>query len=216
MKLLEFVTGLFVRIAPNQTAFCGALEEFLASRGYRLVGEDPLRRRFSNALEWYNAMQDMVDVQLDDLVTSQRPGHAVQPNHTDNLPSVPESPEGSEDNDSHVKRPRKEPNEPLTRPSDYLRSRCPLCFGGKFPLKDGLDAIVCIDACFTQKHNKQERDPERFFPKSVFVPEEKLEATEEHVERLRPSRPSRSRQRNKPEVKGDEGLRVPSSILDDC
>lgn len=27
---------------------------------------------------------------------------------------------------------------PLTRPSDYLRSRCPLCFGGKSPLADGL------------------------------------------------------------------------------
>lgn len=26
---------------------------------------------------------------------------------------------------------------PLTRPSDYLRSRCPLCFGGKSSLAEG-------------------------------------------------------------------------------
>lgn len=26
---------------------------------------------------------------------------------------------------------------PLARPSDYLRSRCPLCFGGKSCLADG-------------------------------------------------------------------------------
>lgn len=27
---------------------------------------------------------------------------------------------------------------PLHRPSDYLRSRCPLCFGGRSTLADGL------------------------------------------------------------------------------
>ncbi|KAJ8093793.1 hypothetical protein PM082_009654 [Marasmius tenuissimus] len=210
MKLLEFVTGLFVRVAPNQTAFCGALEEFLANRGYHLAGEDPLRRRFSNALEWYNAMQDMVNVQLDEQVTSQRPGHAEQKSSTEHLDDVSEAPTGSENNGEHVKRPRDGNTEPLTRPSDYLRSRCPLCFGGKFPVQDGLDA------CFTQKHNKQERDPERFFPKSVFVPEEKLEAAEEYVERLRPSHPKRSGQKNSAETNSDEGLRVPGAVLDDC
>ncbi|KIK53545.1 hypothetical protein GYMLUDRAFT_178892, partial [Collybiopsis luxurians FD-317 M1] len=51
MQVLEFVTMLFLRISPNNTAWCGALEQFLQKQGYHLMGKDPLRRRFSSALQ---------------------------------------------------------------------------------------------------------------------------------------------------------------------
>ncbi|KAJ3833283.1 hypothetical protein F5878DRAFT_546843, partial [Lentinula raphanica] len=63
-------------------------------------------------------------------------------------------------------------SETQTRPSDYLRRRCPLCFGGRNESTEDLSCIVCLDACFTQKNNaRSHRDPERQHPKSVFVPE---------------------------------------------
>lgn len=121
---------------------------------------------------------------------------------------------------------------PLTRPSDYLRSRCPLCFGGKSTLAEGLvefiicfsnflsfcyslGAIACIDAVFTQKNDKQNfRDPPRTHPKSVFIPEADTKAWEDFVMKVRPRKPSKP----SPDIDDSyEGtLKVPNSVLDGC
>lgn len=37
----------------------------------------------------------------------------------------------NEDNESEQRKRARLDTPPLTRPSEYLRSRCPLCFGGK-------------------------------------------------------------------------------------
>ncbi|KAG6804948.1 hypothetical protein H0H92_001554, partial [Tricholoma furcatifolium] len=110
------------------------------------------------------------------------------------------------------------------RPSDYLRSACPLCFGGNFskdrPLSD-LDILVCIDACFTQKRNQQARDPPRFHPKTVFIPENTVDDMEKYVSARRPVNKPRGPKRARPsDEEGEDGyegaLRVPNSVLDDC
>ncbi|KAJ3737991.1 hypothetical protein EV360DRAFT_58542, partial [Lentinula raphanica] len=54
IRVLDFVTRLFLRIAPNNTAWADTINDFLYSQGYQLQGKDPLRRRFGNALQWYN------------------------------------------------------------------------------------------------------------------------------------------------------------------
>ncbi|KIK33503.1 hypothetical protein CY34DRAFT_63429, partial [Suillus luteus UH-Slu-Lm8-n1] len=80
-------------------------------------------------------------------------------------------------------------------PSDYLRSRCPLCFGGnnwRNETRDSLpmpDVIVCIDVCFTQKHSANPRgatgsDPPNPTP-SFFLPTDDVKAMEDFVERCR-------------------------------
>lgn len=47
------------------------------------------------------------------------------------------------------KRPRSMSDQPpLTRPSDYLRSRCPLCFGGKSTLAEGLVEFIIYLSIF--------------------------------------------------------------------
>lgn len=47
------------------------------------------------------------------------------------------------------KRPRSMTDQPpLTRPSDYLRSRCPLCFGGKSTLAEGLVEFIIYLSIF--------------------------------------------------------------------
>jgi hypothetical protein len=84
IKMLEFVRDLFVRMPPNKTAWCDTLEAFLGKRAYKLTTrvcyfiltylftndaiQDTLRRRFSNALQWYyslvNATEHHVQLSL--------------------------------------------------------------------------------------------------------------------------------------------------------
>lgn len=39
MRVLQFVSLLFIRIAPNHTAWCKAVEDFLDGMGYKLTTE---------------------------------------------------------------------------------------------------------------------------------------------------------------------------------
>ncbi|KAL0059175.1 hypothetical protein AAF712_014098 [Marasmius tenuissimus] len=269
MKLLDLVTKLFLRVPPNQTAWSSALEDFIAARGYRLQGEDPLRRRFANALQWYNALQFRCEAHLDGLVAEQRQillEEREQPSSETSdeeerfwtgdgsMPHENERPggrtvgdeSGSDDEDQGGARKRRKvdferPKSTLRRPSEYLRSRCPLCFGGDQERRHSseyvpslcsdkaltrldlvsFDAIVCVDACFTQKHNKQKhRDPRKEFHKSVFVPDHLVKEMQRKVDSLRPRRDKKKKPSKKAEVEVPDGLegplKVPTSVLDGC
>ncbi|RDB16024.1 hypothetical protein Hypma_003465 [Hypsizygus marmoreus] len=385
LKVLDFVTSLFVNVAPNNTAWCKTVETFLSKQGYKLTTKDSLRKRFGNALQWYNALQDAttrhvdnvlhhvrrlqfdmdngVDVSNDEPAVGDEPsspcaapaarsntthheGHDRPPSTSvppEQAPAPPGTPSPStpatprstrhkmtappatpslstpatprstrhemagfadhnqtpstprrypratveevEDEDTPTDRrvpptvedfeveatptnrpppgndnfdnlssgdvplsgskrareadedadsdPPTEPSNPFprplprSRPSDYLRSRCPLCFGGKFPrvrtASSDPDAIVCIDACFTQKRNRQARDPPRMHPRTVFIPEDDANRMETYVASIRPSKTSKKkadkRSRHESEDEDDffEGsLQVPRSVLDGC
>ncbi|RDB25584.1 hypothetical protein Hypma_006945 [Hypsizygus marmoreus] len=320
LKVLDFVTSLFVNVAPNNTAWCKTVETFLSKQGYKLTTQDSLRKRFGNALQWYNALQDATTRHVDivlrhvrrlqfdlddgidvsdegvgqhrgrsspiprprsptgienvhesastshpplspkpalvpgDLRSSPRtPAQSrratVEETDDEDLPSMPgqsrratveevddedlpatprqsrratveevdddnsirpdnnvppSSKRGRENTDSgpdsppHPSNPFPDPL-PRIRPSDYLRSRCPLCFGGKFPRShgeaSGPDAIVCIDACFTQKRNHQARDPPRTHPHTIFVPEADANRMENYVEHIRPAKTRTAKRR---------------------
>jgi CxC1 like cysteine cluster associated with KDZ transposases len=80
IKMLEFVRELFVRMPPNTTAWCDTLEAFLGKRAYKLTTrvrfptplatfadggiQDTLRRRFSNALQWYFSLVNATEVHI--------------------------------------------------------------------------------------------------------------------------------------------------------
>ncbi|KAJ7116162.1 hypothetical protein C8R43DRAFT_1091280 [Mycena crocata] len=112
---------------------------------------------------------------------------------------------------------------PRTRPSEYLRRRCPLCFGGlKHDPSLIADLLVCIDACFTQKGNKAGRDPLKTHPNTHFVPEDVAARTEAYVDAVRNGSGTRKRQRaTVQEVEEEDGyddpaLPLPRSVLDGC
>ncbi|KAJ3713864.1 hypothetical protein C8R42DRAFT_726865 [Lentinula raphanica] len=104
------------------------------------------------------------------------------------------------------------------QPSEYLRRRCLLCFGGTSTLGNDLSCIVCLDACFTQKNNaRSHRDPERQHPRSVFIPESDVATWQHFVESVRPTDPTSKPKKTQEEDDGYEGsLRVPKSVLDAC
>ncbi|KAJ3735638.1 hypothetical protein DFJ43DRAFT_1129945 [Lentinula guzmanii] len=204
IRLLDFATRLFLKISPNNTAISNTLTEFLEARGYQMKGEDPLRRRFGNALQWFNSLQHATTQLVDSLIMA----HCDSLDTTDGGSSDTIE-DASEEGYESPKRQRFHEEPPsLSRPSEYLRSRCPICFGGNSRISEGLDSIVCIDACFTQKHTKQRyRDPQRTHPNTVFIAEEDVEAWENFVAEVRPSRPMKD---------FEDRLKVPGDVLDDC
>lgn len=77
---------------------------------------------------------------------------------------------------------------------------------------------MCLDACFTQKHNKQKRDPPRHHPKTVFVPKTEVKVWEDFVNEVRTKPKAKPQKKTKDnEEDGFEGtLQVPKSALDGC
>ncbi|KAF8867482.1 hypothetical protein CPB84DRAFT_1643765, partial [Gymnopilus junonius] len=63
-----------------------------------------------------------------------------------------------------------------------------------------VDAIVCIDACFTQKHCKSQGNAwqaPNVHPETIFIPSEELKSIEDLVEELRPSKQSKKNNQSK-------------------
>ncbi|KAE9396805.1 hypothetical protein BT96DRAFT_756189, partial [Gymnopus androsaceus JB14] len=68
LQALNLVTSLFLCVSPNRTAVSSMLEASLEDCGYVMKGEDPLQRWFSNALQWYNTLQDRASHFIDELI----------------------------------------------------------------------------------------------------------------------------------------------------
>ncbi|KAF7965185.1 hypothetical protein HWV62_45244 [Athelia sp. TMB] len=116
------------------------------------------------------------------------------------------------------------PSPKWTRPSKYLRRCCGLCFGGtgQHRYDDSIaDFIRSIDACFTQKRNKNSKNPdyrdtERRHSNTVFLSEAEVEEMEEYIESIR-ARPAPAARRP---TTGDDfvedGMQIPVSVLEEC
>ncbi|KII82995.1 hypothetical protein PLICRDRAFT_119974 [Plicaturopsis crispa FD-325 SS-3] len=244
LRMLEFVTNLFVRMAPNSTAWCDTLETFLDGRGYKLDSRNSMRRRFNNALVWYsslvNASRSSVGNYLeegrgavlagrDEGEVTREPSPAAEDR---SRRATVEEIEDEEDNGADSEPSRSDgvgESDTATagscsRPSEYLRGRCPLCFGGKnwHDPNAVADTIACLDACFTQKRRKTkdgQRDAHRAHPDTVFMPEEDVEAMRDFVQKTRGSTKTRRGPPAPENSEGDtyeRGLRVPNSVLDEC
>ncbi|KAG6822323.1 hypothetical protein H0H92_014306, partial [Tricholoma furcatifolium] len=216
-----------------------------------------LRRRFSYSLLWYNALRDATASCADDVLVITRntkfylnheeelvqqnielvhPLDEAEPFSSPTFRLLDLSPSSKRpaskrsetdiDTEETHNNPFPDPIHRI-RPSEYLRSRCPLCFGGQSVYlheennKRTPDAIVCVDACFTQKHNRRAGvDPPITHPRTVFLAEDKIRSTERYIESLRPSRTTAADKRQKQKT-GDEAdvfehshhgsLRVPKS-----
>ncbi|KAJ3990592.1 hypothetical protein F5050DRAFT_1824082, partial [Lentinula boryana] len=142
-----FSLVLLYILPPNNTAWADSINEFLSSQGYQLQGQDPLRRRFGNALQWYNSLQDLTANFVDQVLSIARNyeegGSEVLDTEvkTVEIAKGKEARESSDDDfdvDSGSDQPARkqlhidsdqEMNH-LSRPSEYLCGRCPLYFGG--------------------------------------------------------------------------------------
>ncbi|KAI6003263.1 hypothetical protein F5J12DRAFT_906222 [Pisolithus orientalis] len=101
---------------------------------------------------------------------------------------------------------------------------CPLCFGSFLgPSSSDSDAIVCIDACFTQKCRRSQQDDLVNPTGSVFLSQEDIDTMECEIEGLRRTKASMQKRSGQSSKKncGDEdrfeqGMRIPPSVLKGC
>ncbi|THU88157.1 hypothetical protein K435DRAFT_680385, partial [Dendrothele bispora CBS 962.96] len=254
IRMLDFVTRLFLRMSPNHTAWCGTVDDYLRCQGYKLEGKDPLRRRFGNALQWFNSLQASCEANITGLLNDTR--HALygeveedesgqarrhvtieevqdEESHLGDSECAEEVDLAYTERNSEGSRKRRRldghethPSYPRARPSEYLRRRCPTCFGGEFDLeKDRLtwsDVIVCLDACFTQRHNSQGRDPIRQHPDSFFIPQSEVDTVEARVDEARTrttratKKPKASSEQDPEDDHLEDGMLLSKSVLDLC
>ncbi|KAF9236950.1 hypothetical protein BU15DRAFT_88926 [Melanogaster broomeanus] len=161
LRVLQFVRTLFVRQTPNATAWCEALEVFLAERGHTLKSKDSLRRHFNNAYHWYCILVMQNDDHVSEIINAAR---LVKSSVRDQQPLA-------------YLRTRS----PLCfGASDWQKSRTE---------QQMVDCIVCIDACFTQKQSKNPARTEGYDPpnpsQSFFLPPDFIMKMEAHVEQCR-------------------------------
>ncbi|KAL1659791.1 hypothetical protein GGF50DRAFT_64520 [Schizophyllum commune] len=235
INILEFVRVLFLNLPPNVTAWCKASEAFLSMRGHKLESTDNLRKRFGYALLWYGQLQDLVDQHLDEVVSDARmaseqdlnPGLSTSvPTRKDDLPlaerPVLSSKRSAPSDESQP--PHTNPPASISAPTDYLRSRCPACFATSTRLSqqppDTVDCIVAIDACFSQKHNLQQRDPPFDHYRSIMIPDRLLSAAEVRMEHSLPTSGASKKHadgaRAVVDSQGDNIIRLPAESLRTC
>ncbi|KAJ7801287.1 hypothetical protein B0H14DRAFT_2615494 [Mycena olivaceomarginata] len=100
--------------------------------------------------------------------------------------------------------------QPHARPSEYLRSWCPLCLGNL----EHDDSMLFSGCLF---HTK---DPPRTHPKTLFIPEAHAARTEEYVKHQKRKKPTKARAtRVNDDDDDDDGyehpeLLLPRSVLD--
>ncbi|KAF7305868.1 CxC2 domain-containing protein [Mycena chlorophos] len=100
IQLLDFVRHLYLRIAPNNTAFCRALESTLGDRGLKFFEGEQLRIRFNNAFQWYLDLVTLTNKHIDDVLDPVREqtrdeydaDHPSAPVDVPPAPDVPSAP----------------------------------------------------------------------------------------------------------------------------
>ncbi|RDB20395.1 hypothetical protein Hypma_012501 [Hypsizygus marmoreus] len=236
LNMLDYVKELFVRTPPNTTAWCDTLEAFLGNRKYKLKTKDSLRRRFGSALHWYakliDAKNKIVGQHLDDarqrLLTVQDIDSVANEPNMDNVDDSAQNKDSAQNEDSDQNK-NSDHSDVRTRPSDYLRSRCPLCFGSEQCHNPDFtaDVIVCLDACFTQKRRKNPRGggrgPLDIHADTVFLSEAQVKEMEEVVAEKHPARSTTRKSKSKDvsdSATAEDGyepsMKVPTSVLNGC
>ncbi|KAI6104219.1 hypothetical protein F5141DRAFT_979033, partial [Pisolithus sp. B1] len=204
--LLSLVRQLFMWMPPNTSAWCESFEAYLAVMGYRMDTKEGMHRRFSNAYHWYC----ILEMSLDEHVQQQLQKSAGPPSHTPLAVSSP----------SHCC-PDDNVSNSNMRPSEYLQQHCSLCFSGHSwqsnnnqQSSSDVDAIVCIDACFTQKCRSGQTDDPVNPTATVFLSPEDIHAMECEVDGRR-GQASKRNPGDEGEVFG-EGMKITTLVLKGC
>ena len=260
LSVLDFVRELFLRVAPNTSAWCETLECFLATRRYKLTTRVIYFQFISIGLCTYVTSRTHFDTDSE-IPCCGTPALSVPPC---NIPKIllktvggfcqvnqkvwpdilhqlfysPGHPGSSNSSASSHTNSR-------LRPSEYLRRRCPLCYGGvyvhdssavyvtifynsilsahwfNYPWVTSADFLNCVDACFTHKRLKMNGqsdrwDPPHHHPDTVFMADDDVKAMEAFVESCRSHAPPQPQPQSDSADYLEPGMQIPASILNDC
>ncbi|KAF9514979.1 hypothetical protein BS47DRAFT_1450002 [Hydnum rufescens UP504] len=143
LDMLEFVSTLFVHLAPNETAWADALTSFLARPiPGPVLSRDPDDR---GDIPPETIMLPIIDDSTP--ITNRLYISALSPNMNSSRSHAIAPPVPNPDLHTHFNT--------HSVLSDYLHSRCPLCFGGDVSGGGKLpNFFLCLDACFAIRRNK--------------------------------------------------------------
>ncbi|KAI6043768.1 hypothetical protein EDC04DRAFT_2866198 [Pisolithus marmoratus] len=197
LQVLSLVQQLFMCMPPNVLAWCESLEAYLGGMGYKVDTKGGLHHRFGNAYHWYCilkiSLDEYIQQHLQCAATPPSNFHAASSSSSHSPPGVPSS---------------------KMWPSEYLRQHCPLCFGSYNWQNDNpshINAIVCIDACFTQKCRSGLQDDPVNPTATVFLSREDIDSMEHEKSG------HASKRHHRDEDDGfEQGMRIPTSVLKGC
>jgi hypothetical protein len=249
LDMLELVSILFVHAAPNERAWAATITKYLKNRGHEFATGDALRRRFSSALAQYQVLMQLVDGEMGRIICDARETASTTmtlkalddttPVHGREYTNIQTSTGTIQLSISDTGGPSRL----REKPNAHLRDACPLCFGGDMDVTaPGVHLIVCLDANFQLKRNKDKDrrkefkgmpgslDPKVVFPQTVFLSEAQIREWEERVESVRPSRPKTGHKRKASQMEETEddlmgggppgtiepGMVLPNATYDAC
>ncbi|KDQ13386.1 hypothetical protein BOTBODRAFT_111622 [Botryobasidium botryosum FD-172 SS1] len=245
LDLLDFISIHAHNAAPNTAAWAETLEAFWKERSYILPSDDSLRRRLGTALQWYQVLVHRVRTLVSEVSKAPPPPASAPPLANTSslgdtppeanappptspppptiapLPSASTQPSAGARPPANTPPPKSGPTpgpKALDRPSEYLRSCCPLCFGGARPnLGDSeADIHACLDATFGQKRRTSALDPELHHPSSRFLSAEAVREMEVRVEQARGPKSGNGKGKAKATGNVVADLTISSAILDEC
>ncbi|KAI6097143.1 hypothetical protein EV401DRAFT_2062187 [Pisolithus croceorrhizus] len=207
LPVLSLVRKLFTCTPLNISAWSKSLEAYLGGMGYEVdtkILADMFYRRVYEVCILEISLEEYIQQYLQSSAAS--PSGLCPPTSSLQDPTVSSSKKW---------------------PSEYLQKCCPLCFGGRNWQSNNssdIDAIVCIDACFTQKQRSGLQDDPVNPTATVFLSQEEVDSMECEVASLRKKKPSMQRRsgygsRRNHRDEEDEyelGMRIPTSVLKSC
>ncbi|KAF8334705.1 uncharacterized protein EI90DRAFT_2914624 [Cantharellus anzutake] len=183
IDVLEWVSLLSTFTALNNCAWAATMQIVLQRHSFHFDAKDSLRRRFTNALKYYQSLKSLVQAELIHLAQTHMPPSQrlsmilqLQENDLDtdagpsvsslNSPHPGNTQNGTNfnaktpinhrmyENAHHI--PSQGTPKADDQPSSFLHSRCPLCFGGSHTKAEDVQVIVCCDANFQLKRIKDQ------------------------------------------------------------
>ena len=242
LVMLEWACTLFLHMASNVQAWADTVEIMLKRQGYSFRKSHSFRRRFNNALVHYQMLIRLVEAEMTRMTNGVHPSASSDEAATGTTAAgiTPTLDELTPIDARQYCNARDPPNfSAPDLPSDYLRSRCPCCFGGSAAAVSGLqvDCIVSLDANFQLKRIRDYdqraafrgqklpgfQDPKMTSPLTIEVPRCYAEEWKCKLEEMRSGPKKRKRDETEQHEPGGaaegqiiSGLKVVASVYDAC
>src|SRR5260221_8014051 len=242
LVMLEWVCMLFLHMALNMQAWADTVEIMLKHQGHSFRKSHSFHHHFNNALVHYQMLIQLVEAEMTQMTNGVHPSASSDEAATGTTAAgiTPTLDELAPIDACQYCNACNPPNFVATDlPSDYLRSRCPCCFGGSAAAASGLqvDCIVSLDANFQLKQIQDydqcaafrgqklpgSQDPKMTLPLTIKVPccyaeEWKCKLEEMHLG-LKKCKRDEMEQHEPGDAAGGQiisGLKVVASVYDAC
>ncbi|KAJ6522619.1 hypothetical protein B0H19DRAFT_1215139 [Mycena capillaripes] len=177
LRVLEFAMDLFLQISPNNTAFSLTLERVLANMGFQLEHQVSLPSLVPDRFANHEIAQNSLRRRFASLQRHHRHNaSSASPASSSAATATPTTGRGKHGRESSPEAPQVPFPEPPPRlqPSEYLRRRCPACFGN---LKHDPSQVLLLprsvldgcEASFKAADEKRQKASTEFFENTALM-----------------------------------------------